>query len=530
MMLHHQGINHALKQHRSTTHAPDEPPCFAVTRFVACLACVALILLCSPFAAAQLSSSYGLEDADIHVLTRGPLHEAFAEPISFDPEPGPRSPAAPPEPIPEVPPDYRPAGVNVDWIPGYWAWDNEVNDFLWVSGIWRDIPPGREWIAGYWIRSGSGFRWIPGFWADADRSQRLYLPEPPVSVETGPDYAAAPSPDHIWASGTWVWHERRYAWRPGHWVGGRPDWVWMPAHYVWTPRGYVFVEGYWDYDLDRRGVLFAPVRFGRRISQRPQFHYTPRVAIDLRTLTDHLFIRPKHYHYYFGDYFDEHYVNRGFRPWFTAHKSRRVYDPIYAHRRWQHRNDRDWDARLRRDFEYRRKNADARPPRTWTDQRRYVRDRRRAPERDRPDRLRTVIGKTLSQIVNRKHDPFQFSRIDDSQRRQLAQRRADVEKIRSNRRQVEGHTDGKPDRRYRTRTRPAHTPGYTSPIASKPPAQLRKDHQPPKPPPLSKFDNNVQPRRRPAAKQRSKPTQRGDRGDRRKDHGKDKRGDGKKGK
>ena len=35
----------------------------------------------------------------------------------------------------------------------------------------------------------------------------------------------------------------------------------MPAHYVWTPRGYVFVDGYYDYSVARRGVLFAPVYF-----------------------------------------------------------------------------------------------------------------------------------------------------------------------------------------------------------------------------------------------------------------------------
>src|SRR5687768_11599247 len=67
------------------------------------------------------------------VLTRGPVHEAFAETISFDPEPGVVVPKVAPEPIEELPPEQKPDGDNVDWIPGYWAWDDERADFLWVS-------------------------------------------------------------------------------------------------------------------------------------------------------------------------------------------------------------------------------------------------------------------------------------------------------------------------------------------------------------------------------------------------------------
>ena len=86
----------------------------------------------------------------VEVLTRGPVHEAFAETITFDPEPGIVVPKAPPDPIEEMAPDQRPEGANVTWIPGYWGWDDERNDFLWVSGIWRALPPGRQWVPGYW--------------------------------------------------------------------------------------------------------------------------------------------------------------------------------------------------------------------------------------------------------------------------------------------------------------------------------------------------------------------------------------------
>ena len=52
----------------------------------------------------------------------------------------------PPAPVQEVPPDQQPQGANVQWIPGYWAWDDSRNDYIWGSGFWRDLPPGRHWV------------------------------------------------------------------------------------------------------------------------------------------------------------------------------------------------------------------------------------------------------------------------------------------------------------------------------------------------------------------------------------------------
>ena len=43
----------------------------------------------------------------VEVLTRGPVHEAFAETVTFDPEPGIVTPKAPPAAIEEVPPEQR---------------------------------------------------------------------------------------------------------------------------------------------------------------------------------------------------------------------------------------------------------------------------------------------------------------------------------------------------------------------------------------------------------------------------------------
>jgi len=81
----------------------------------------------------------------IEVLARGPVHEAFASPTA---EPIPTNPVAkkPPKPLDELPPEEKPEG-QVIWIGGYWAWDDERKDYLWVSGIWRTPPPHKQWIA-----------------------------------------------------------------------------------------------------------------------------------------------------------------------------------------------------------------------------------------------------------------------------------------------------------------------------------------------------------------------------------------------
>src|SRR6266436_5157285 len=89
----------------------------------------------------QPASQQGVE-----VLARGPVHEAYAEPVDAQPAPSPIIRKQPPDPIAELPPDQKPEGDNVQWLPGYWAWDDDRSDYIWVSGFWRQPPPGRQWV------------------------------------------------------------------------------------------------------------------------------------------------------------------------------------------------------------------------------------------------------------------------------------------------------------------------------------------------------------------------------------------------
>src|SRR5579884_308529 len=120
---------------------------------------------------------------DITIQPRGPVHEAFALPSNMAPQPGPIVNKKPPDPIPEVPPEQRPEGDNVQWIPGYWAWDTEREDFLWVSGLWRVPPAGRTWVPGAWHAVEGGYQWSAGFWAPAGQQEMPYLPPPPASLD-----------------------------------------------------------------------------------------------------------------------------------------------------------------------------------------------------------------------------------------------------------------------------------------------------------------------------------------------------------
>lgn len=425
----------------------------------------------------------------VQVLTRGPVHEAFAETVTYDPEPGVVVSKAPPVAIEEVPPEQRPEGANVAWIPGYWAWDDERNDFLWVSGIWRDLPPGRQWVPGYWSQSGQGSQWISGYWADARISEVEYLPEPPATVEAGPNIAA-PSPDDTWLPGCWVWQQNRYAWRPGFWANVQPDWVWIPAHYVWAPRGYVFVGGYWDYSIGRRGVLFAPVYFGRGVYARRGFSYSPATVIDLGVFTNHLFLRPRYQHYYFGDYYAANYRAAGFHPWFSINSGRFGYDPIYAYNRWQHRQDRGWEQRQQADFQNRRDHEDFRPPRTWADQRGM--DLRAPQARERG----FAVAAPLDEFRRSQNGPLRFQAVDQVERQRLAQQAQDVQRFRQQRQTLETGVVGGPAETRTKEFAPARVKLPGSPIVGKPGTVLGKNQAPPKMYNIPKADPNVAARSR----------------------------------
>jgi hypothetical protein len=59
------------------------------------------------------SGRVAAQEAGIEELTRGPVHEAFASSVSFNPEPGFLVGTTPPLLIEEIPPEQRLEGDNV---------------------------------------------------------------------------------------------------------------------------------------------------------------------------------------------------------------------------------------------------------------------------------------------------------------------------------------------------------------------------------------------------------------------------------
>jgi hypothetical protein len=319
----------------------------------------------------------------VEVQTRGPVHEAYAQPLNQTPRPGPVVPKQPPQPVAELPPDQKPEGDNVQWVPGYWAWDNDRNDFLWVSGFWRVVPPARKWVAGHWAQVEGGWQWVAGLWAPSGQTDLPYQSPPPPSLDNGPT-VPAPNDDSMYVPGCWMLRDTRYAWRPGFWTAAQPGYVWCPAHYCDTPSGSIFVNGYWDYPLAERGLLFAPVCFNSPVWQSPGYCYQPNYCVDVAGLLGSLFVRPDYCHYYFGDYYGRRYAALGFRPWHAYGASH--YDPLFAHAHWEHRHDPGWFRGLHSTYLGRLNGELPRPAHTLAQQHALLHD----PHFHNAGNLRTV--------------------------------------------------------------------------------------------------------------------------------------------
>src|SRR5262249_8949660 len=159
-------------------------------------------------AALSLTWLFAAEDTQqegVEAQARGPVHEAFAEASDAVASPGVVVTKPPPEPVEETPPEEKPAGHNLVWLPRYWGRDEGAADSVWTGGFWRAGPPGRTWVPGEWTKVRGGYQWVAGYWADAKsvEEESEYLPEPPESLERGPS-TPAPAEDYTYVPGIWL--------------------------------------------------------------------------------------------------------------------------------------------------------------------------------------------------------------------------------------------------------------------------------------------------------------------------------------
>jgi hypothetical protein len=423
----------------------------ALAALLGALWCDPLLANAQDARAADESPPAPVASDNITVQTRGPVHEAYAQPQQTTPQPGPIVPKQPPDPVPEQPPDQKPEGADVQWIPGYWAWDTDRNDYLWVSGFWRAPPPDRKWVPGHWNQVEGGWQWVPGFWAAAAQDQSPYVPTPPPPVSEGPS-VPAPDENSIFVPGTWLYRDGRWVWRPGFWMAGQPGYVWTPDHYSWTPAGCQFVSGYWDYDLASRGLLFAPVYFNQPLWTNPGWFYTPNYCVSLTGLFDALFVRPDFCHYYFGDFFGDRFLGLGFQPWCLF--GPRHHDALFGYYAWRHHAQPDWFRHLHHNYLARLHGDLPRLPHTLAEQHALVQRFHREG-----DHLGLQVARPLREIAQ--HRPLERLTAN-----QVAAQRHEAERFHA----VRAERHGLESRARLGEGRPAALPLQHVPTAARPAA------------------------------------------------------------
>src|ERR1700692_3600968 len=56
-------------------------------------------------------------------------------------------------------------GDGYIWTPGYWAWDDDSEDYYWVPGTWVEAPEvGYLWTPAWWGWGGEAFIFHEGYW------------------------------------------------------------------------------------------------------------------------------------------------------------------------------------------------------------------------------------------------------------------------------------------------------------------------------------------------------------------------------
>src|SRR5579863_2723061 len=56
-------------------------------------------------------------------------------------------------------------GDGYIWVPGYWAWGDDMDDYYWVPGTWVMAPePELLWTPPYWAWADGAFVFYDGYW------------------------------------------------------------------------------------------------------------------------------------------------------------------------------------------------------------------------------------------------------------------------------------------------------------------------------------------------------------------------------
>ncbi|WP_422928053.1 hypothetical protein [Singulisphaera sp. PoT] len=216
-----------------------------------------------PKPASELVKTKEAEAAQETPAANGSVHEALRENQARADQR--RYAKAPPAPNAERPGVDKPDPRAI-WVPGYWAWDVDRDDFSWVGGTWSIPPRGTIWVGGRWLRDADGWYRTPGFWsrrkvADLRPAVAVAATVPadpalerdwrrlgPPADRPEDDLGVAPSPDSFLVNGHYTPAGDRLVWTPGFWAKARPGWDWSPARWVRRADGWAFRKGHWVRD------------------------------------------------------------------------------------------------------------------------------------------------------------------------------------------------------------------------------------------------------------------------------------------
>lgn len=146
------------------------------------------------------------------------------------------------------------------WIPGYWSWSAAEDRYVWMTGTWRVPPPGHQWVPGKWKSFDEGWVWLHGFWSPDAEKDLTYINRPPPD-RVDEKIGQPPASNYFWLPGHWSYNSdiEDFVWYTGRYEEFNQKWQYVPSHFIWRDKGYVLIEGYWDWNLEDRGIAYAAV-------------------------------------------------------------------------------------------------------------------------------------------------------------------------------------------------------------------------------------------------------------------------------
>ena len=119
------------------------------------------------------------------------------------------------------------------WVNGHWDWRG--SDWVWVSGRYERERSGFRYREPTWVQQGGAWVAVDGDW-----------------VAMGPTVAPPPPRQERWRP------RRGYVWVDGHWDWRGNRWTWVPGRYERERRGQVYRAPRWE----QQGGVYVNVSGG----------------------------------------------------------------------------------------------------------------------------------------------------------------------------------------------------------------------------------------------------------------------------